>query len=144
MKKLLFALCLSVFTSAAMACTNFAGNYRGEEGVYTVSQSACASVTISDSSGSGTIITDGQFRVSEDNEEARILTAASFVGTNLTIDNRVEYKVPLPPEVPADAIPARIVIVIVKNSAGGLVQTVTIYNSKGQVLGSESSTHPKV
>lgn len=143
MKKFLFALCLSLFTSVAMACTNFSGSYRGEEGVYTVSQSGCASVTISDSNGDMTLITDGQFRVVEDAPEARIMTAASFVGNNLTMENRIEYKVPFPPEVPADAIPSRIVVVVVKNAAGALVQTTTFYNSKGQSLGSESTTHPK-
>ncbi len=143
MKKLLFALCLSLFTTAAMACTDFSGSYRGEEGIYSVTQSGCSNVTISDSSGSSTLITDGNFRVTEDSPEVRVYTAATFVGNNLTLENRIEYKIALPPEVPVDAIPARIVIVIVKDSAGGLVQTMTFYNSKGQVLGSESSTHPR-
>lgn len=145
MKKILFALCFSMFTTAAMACTDFSGRYRDEDSaLYTVSQSGCASITVSSSTGEGTIITDGQFRITDEDEQVRVYTAASFIGVTLTIENRLEFKVPLPPEIPADSIPVKIILVYSKDSAGNLLITTTLYNSNGQVLGSESSTHPRV
>ena len=59
--KLLLALSLSLFASVSMACTDFTGKYRNAESeVFTLQQSGCASVTLTDDTGSATIIADGQ------------------------------------------------------------------------------------
>nr|BDT26810.1 hypothetical protein BHI3_02760 [Bacteriovorax sp. HI3] len=146
--KVVLALCLSLFTffsSAAFACTDFTGRYKNEQNeIYTVSQSACASVTVTGSDGSDTIITDGQFRLSEENEDVRVFTAAAFIGVNLTLNHRIEYKKPLPPEVPPTAIPVKILEVYVKDARGNVVLTTTIFNSTGGVLASMTSLHQRI
>ncbi len=142
--KLLLALCLSLSTSVALACTDFSGKYKNEQEVYTVSQNACASITVTTSEGSGTVITDGQFRLSEQNDDVRIYTAAAFIGNNLTLDHRVEYIQPLPPEVPPTSIPVKMLEVYTKDARGNVVFTTTVYNSAGGVLGSMTSVHQKI
>ncbi len=143
--KVLLALCLSLFTSAALACTDFTGRYKNEQNeIYTVAQSACASLTVTNSEGTQTIITDGQYRLFDENEDVRILTAATFVGANLTLDHRFEYKRPLPPEVPPSAIPLKMLDVYVKDARGNVILTTTIFNSAGGVLASMTSLHQKI
>lgn len=143
--KVLLALCLSLFASAALACTDFTGKYKNEQNeIYTVSQSACASVTVTGTEGAGTVITDGQFRLSEENEDVKVLTAAAFIGANLTLDHRIQYKKPLPPEVPPTSIPVKILEVYVKDARGNVVLTTTIFNSTGGVLASMTSLHQKI
>lgn len=143
--KVLLALCLSLFTTAALACTDFTGRYKNEQNeIYSVSQSACASVTVTDSDGAQTILTDGQYRLSEENEDLRVLTAAAFVGLSLTLDHRFEYKKPFPPEVPPSAIPVKMVDVYVKDAYGNVILTTTLFNSAGGVLTSMTSVHQRL
>lgn len=143
--KLLLAISLSLFTTAALACTNFSGKYKNEQNeVYTVSQSGCASVTLVSSEGTQTILADGVRRVTEENAEVRVSTAASFIGANLTLNHLLELKVPLPPEVPPTAVPKTILEVYVKDARGNIVQTTTLYNSAGTVLNTMTAVHQKI
>lgn len=143
--KLLIALCFSLFASVTMACTDFTGNYRNQQNeVYSLQQSGCASVAIIDNEGTNTIIADGQFRLTEETDEVRILTAASFVGANFTLDHRIEYKMPLPPEVPTEAIPVKMIVIYVKDTAGNIIETTTLYNSLERVLATMTSRHQKI
>lgn len=144
--KTFLALGLSLFATVSMACTDFTGSYRSQQdsSTYSIQQSGCTSITSNTNEGTMTVLTDGQYRVSEDNEHARILTAAKFVGSNLTIDGKIEYKQPLPSEIPAEMIPTKIVMIVVKDSAGNLVTTSNVLNSDDQVLGSTTTTDQKI
>jgi hypothetical protein len=143
--KLLWALSFALFTSASMACTNFSGTYIDDQTkTYTVTQSACESVVVVSSEGSETIIADGVYRVTSEDEQVRITSAANFIGENLTIDGKVEYKTPLPPEVPADKIPARVVEVYTLDSAGNLVMQLSVLNLNNQTITSSTITHQKI
>lgn len=144
--KTLLALGFSLFATVSMACTDFSGAYRSQEDgdVYTLQQSGCESITSNSSDGTSTIITDGQYRLNEEDENVRILTAATFIGANLTLDSKIEYKQPLPSEIPVEMIPAKVVMIAVKDSAGNLVTTTTIYNSTNQVLATSTQTDQKI
>ncbi|MBC7713007.1 MAG: hypothetical protein H7177_06695 [Rhizobacter sp.] len=142
--KFLGVLAFALFTSTAMACTNFSGSYRDEQmGTYTVTQSGCETVTVNSSDGIETIIADGVYRLSSEDEQVRIMSAAMFVGANLTIDGKIEYKVPLP-QVPADKIPARVVTVYNLDSAGNLVMNFSVINSSNQVIANGTTTHQRI
>jgi len=143
--KLLLVLCFSMFATAAMACTDFTGTYLNGEGAKTqIQQSGCASVTFTDANDSGTIITDGQYRVTQDDAEVRVSTAASFVGVTLNFDGKLEYKQPMPPEVPTQSIPKRISVVYSKNASGNVVALMTAYNSQNQVIYSITDSYTKI
>lgn len=143
--KLLLALSLSLFASVSMACTDFSGSYRDEaSNTYTVAQQACYSVTVNNQEGSQTIIADGVYRVTEEDDSVRITSAASFTGADLVIDGRIEYKVALPPEVPTELIPVRAVTTYSLDSAGNLVTSVVVYNSNNQSIGQATQTHQKI
>ncbi|MBC7428057.1 MAG: hypothetical protein H7336_05570 [Bacteriovorax sp.] len=143
--KLLLALSFSLFASASMACTDFSGTYRDESSAtYNVSQSGCATVTVNSSEGTETIIADGQYRVTSEDEQVRVTSAATFVGANLTIDGIVEYKVTLPPQVPADKIPARVVTIYTLDSAGNLVMNLSVLNSSNQVIAQGTMTQQRI
>lgn len=143
--KLLLVLCFSMFATAAMACTDFTGTYRNGEGVKTqIKQSGCASVTFTEANDSGTIITDGQYRVTQDDADVRVSTAASFVGATLNFDGKLEYKQPMPPEVPTQSIPRRISVVYSKNTTGDVVALMTAYNSQNQVIYSITDSYTKI
>lgn len=143
--KLLLVLCFSMFASAAMACTDFSGNYRNGEGVGTqIQQSGCASVTFTGADGAGTLVTDGQLRVSQDDAEVRVLTAATFVGAALILESKLEYKQPFPPEVPTELIATRFTMVFSKNTSGDVVAVSSMYNSQDQVIFSQVDTYSKL
>lgn len=143
--KLLFALCISMFASVAMACTDFSGNYRNGEGQTTqIKQSGCASVSFTNSEGAGTFITDGQFRVTQDDAEIRVLSAAVFVGAALNIEGKLEYKQPIPPEMPSQYIPRKVMVVYTKTASGDVVGVSSIYNSENQVISSQTDTYSKL
>lgn len=143
--KLLLVLCFSMFASAAMACTDFSGNYRNGEGVSTaIQQSGCASVTFSGVDGSGTMITDGQFRVSQDDAEVRVLTSAAFIGETLTLEGKLEYKQPFPAEVPTESITTRFTLVFSKTTSGNVVAVSSFYNSQNQVIFSQADSYSKL
>ena len=82
--------------------------------------------------------------MSEENEDVKVLTAAAFIGTNLTLDHRIQYKKPLPPAVPPTSIPLKILEVYIKDARGNVVLTTTIFNSTGGVLASMNSLHKKI
>jgi hypothetical protein len=136
--KLLFTIAFSLITSAAMACTDFSGTYLNhvENTPYSLSQSGCASITEENE----TIYTDGRYRVIAEDDSVAVSMAASFIGANLTMDSNIEYKIPFPPEVPADMVPTKVVIVYTLDSARNLQSVSTVYNSTGQVLATESGT----
>jgi hypothetical protein len=140
--KLLFTVAFSLFASAAMACTNFSGSYRNDvEGkIYSIQQSGCSSI----SAEGQTIITDGQYRVLNEDETGRVMVAASFVDANLNVDTTIEYKVSIPPEFPEEMIPVKITIIYSMDSAGNLTTLSTAYNSHGQVISSESNTDQRI
>lgn len=143
--KLLLALSLSLFASVSMACTDFSGSYRDEDSnTYTIAQSGCVSATVDDQEGTYSIIADGQYRVTEENDEMKISSAASFQGVNLVIDGKIEYKVAFPPEIPTEMIPVRTLSVYSLDSAGNLVMNIALYNSNNQVIGQASQTHQKI
>ncbi len=143
--KLLLALSLSLFAFSSMACTDFSGSYTDEfSDAYKVSQNACASFSVSSDTEIYSIMTDGKFRVTEENDEARISSAASFSGANLIVEGKIEYKVALPPEVPTELIPVRVVTVYSLDKLGNLVLVTTIYNSKNQIIEQETQTHQKI
>lgn len=143
--KILLTLTLSFFTSAVMACTDFSGSYKDEvASVYSVVQSGCSTVMVNNNEGTETIIADGQFRVTEENAEVRISSAANFIGDNLTIEGRIEYLIALPPEVPVELIPVKFVTVYTLDSAGNLWMNFTIINSKDQVIGESATMHQRV
>lgn len=143
--KLLLALTFLTFSTVSLACTDFSGSYRDETNqTFNVSQSACASVTVNSQEGTETIITDGQYRVTEDSDEVRITSAASFVGANLTIDGKIEYKIPMPPEIPAEMIPVRAVTIYTLDSVGNLIMYIAVYNSNNQVLGEATQAQQKI
>jgi hypothetical protein len=143
--KLLLVLCFSLFASAAMACTNFSGNYRNGEGATTtIQQSGCANVTFTGVDGSGTIITDGQLRVSQDDAEVRVLTSASFIGETLTMAGKLEYKQPFPPEYPTQLITRSFAMVYSKTNSGDVIAVSTFYNSENQVIFSQTDSYSKL
>lgn len=143
--KLFLVLCFSMFASAAMACTDFSGAYRNGEGVKTqIQQSGCANVTFTTVEGSGTLITDGQFRVSQDDAEVRVLTSAAFVGSTLNLEGKIEYKQSMPPEVPAEAIPTRFSLVYSKTNSGDVLAVMSAYNSQNQVIYSVTDSYSKL
>ncbi|MEA9356573.1 hypothetical protein SHI21_10175 [Bacteriovorax sp. PP10] len=143
--KLLLVLCFSMFASAAMACTDFSGNYRNGEGVQTqIQQSGCTSVTFSNVEGTGTIITDGQFRVLQDDADVRILTSAAFVGATLNLEGKFEYKQPAPPEMPSEYIAKRFSMVYTKSNSGDVVAVMSVYNSQNQVIYSLTDSYSKL
>lgn len=144
--KLLLAVCFSMFATAAMACTDFSGKYRDEEmEVYTIEQSGCESITyIEDDGDREVILVDGQYRVSDEDDDVRILTAANFIDDNITFDSKIEYLKPLPPEVPEASIPRTSKLVYTKDASGNLVGVINVYNSAGGVVGTATTTHPKV
>jgi hypothetical protein len=140
--KLLFTIAFSLFASVAMACTDFSGTYltHVERNPYTITQSGCSSIT----EDNQTIITDGQYRVLDEDENVRVLSAASFIGANLTIDSNIEYKVAFPPEIPTEMIPTKIIMIYTLDSARNLQSVTTVYNSAGQVLTTESGTDERI
>lgn len=143
--KLLLVLCFSMFASVAMACTDFSGSYRNGEGVNTqIQQSGCVSVTFSSADGSGTLITDGQFRVSQDDAEVRVLTSAAFVGATLNLEGKLEYKQPVPPEMPTEYIATRFSMVYSKSNSGDVVAVMSVYNSQNQVIYSLTDSYSKL
>lgn len=143
--KLLLALSLSLFATVSMACTDFTGSYRDEDSqAYTVAQSGCSSVTVNDQEGTTIVIADGQYRVTEETDEVIILSAANFIGATLTVNGKMEYKIPFPPEVPTDMIPVRSVSVYTLDSAGNLVIDTSVFNSNNQVLVQSTQTHQKI
>ena len=143
--KLLLAICLSMFASLAMACTDFTGNYRNGEGVDTqIKQSGCSSVTFTGNEGAGTLVTDGQYRMSQDDAEVRVMTAASFVGAALNIEGKLEYKQSFPPEVPTQYIARRFTMIYTKTTSGDVVGTSSVYNSENQVIFSQADTFKKL
>lgn len=144
--KFLLAVCISMFATAAMACTDFTGKYRDDDmDVYTIEQSGCEQVTyVEDDGDRETFIIDGQYRVTDEEDGVRILTAGNFVDATLVFDSKIEYLQPLPPEVPETSIPRTTKLVYSLDASGNLVGTVTVYNSAGTVLATASQTHPKV
>lgn len=143
--KLLLALCFSLFASAAMACTDFSGNYLNSEGVKTqITQSGCTSVTFTSAEGTGTMITDGQPRVTQDDAEIRVLTKAQFVGATLNLEAALEYKVAFPPEVPAQYIPRKAVVIYSKTSSGDVTAASSTYNSQNQLIYSATDSYTKI
>ena len=143
--KLLLAICFSMFASVAMACTDFTGDYKNAEGTNTqIKQSGCTSVTFTNIEGAGTLVTDGQYRVSQDDAEVRVMTAASFVGAALNIEGRLEYKQSFPPEVPTQYIARRFTMVYTKTASGDVVGTSSVYNSENQVIFSQTDSYKKL
>lgn len=144
--KTFLALGLSLFATVSMACTDFTGSYRSQQDndVYTLEQSGCASITANNSEGTSTIITDGQYRLNDQDENVRVMTAATFVDANLTLDSKIEYKQPLPSEIPVEMIPTKVVMILVKDSAGNIVTTSSVYNSTNQVLATSTQTDQKI
>lgn len=144
--KFLLALCLSMFATAAIACTDFSGRYRDEElEVYTIEQSGCSSVTyVEDNGERSTFIVDGQYRLSDEDDEVKVYTAANFVGVTIVFDSKMEYKQPFPDDVPEEAIPRTSKIIYSKDTNGNLVSIILIFNSAGTVIGSATTTHPRV
>lgn len=144
--KFLLAICISMFATAAIACTDFSGRYRDEElEVYTIEQSGCSSVTyIEDSGERSTFLVDGQYRLSDEDDEVRVYTAANFVGPTIVFDSKMEYKQPFPDDVPEEAIPRTSKLIYFKDANGNLVNVIYVYNSAGTIIGSATTTHPKV
>ena len=105
--KFLLAICISVFATATMACTDFSGTYKDETmSVYRIDQSGCTSIAQTNSDGTRVdFIVDGQYRLMEEDEWGTISTAANFVGDTLVFDSKMEYKKPFPTEVPEVVIP---------------------------------------
>lgn len=144
--KILLALCISMFATGAFACTDFSGKYINTElEVYTVEQSGCESVTYIEDDGDRKIyIADGEYRLTEDDEDIRIYTATNFIGDNITLDSKIEYKKPFPPEMPEASITRTSKLIYTKDADGNLIENFYIYNSEGVILGSATTTHPKV
>lgn len=143
--KIMLTIALSLFTSLAFACTDFTGTYRDQEyKVYSVNQAGCSSIVLNNDEGTFSAKADGQFRVSSEDQHARVLTAILFSGKDLIMDHHVELKVALPPEVPVEIIPVRIYSIYGKLGNGDLGVTTTVYNANGQVLSVESSQHQKL
>jgi len=143
--KVLLVLTLSLVTSLAMACTDFTGTYRDQEDkVYSVSQSGCNSLVLNNDAGTFSAQADGKYRISSEDQQARVLTAISFSKKDLIIDHQIELKVALPPEVPTEIIPGRIYTLFGKLGNGDLGVTTTVYNLNGQVLSIESTHHQKL
>lgn len=143
--KLLTGFILFCSISNAFACTDFSGRYLDQENnQYSVAQSGCESLSIINDEGSFTAIADGQFRVSSESDEARVLTAITFSGSDLVMDNHLEFKFSLPPEVPVEVIPVRLLSIYRKVGNGDVAVTTSAYNLNGQFLGIESTTHQKL
>lgn len=144
--KFLLAICISMFATAAIACTDFSGRYRDEEmEVYTIEQSGCSSVTyIEDDGERSTFLVDGQYRLSDEDDEVKVYTAANFVGATIVFDSKMEYKQPFPDDVPEETIPRTSKIIYSKDSYGNLISMIYVYNSAGAVIGRATTTHPKV
>lgn len=143
--KLLLVLCFSLFTSVVMACTDFTGSYRDGEGhIAQIKQSGCVSLTFTNHEGSGAYITDGQLRVSHEDAEIKVLTSAAFVGAALNIESRLQYKQPMPPEMPTQYIPVRAATVFTKSTSGDVVGVSSVYNSENQVISSQVDSYSKL
>ena len=134
-----------MFATAAMACTDFSGSYRDEEQkTYSIKQSRCASVTLTSDEGSASIQADGKFRVTDESDEVKVTTAASFVGTNFTLDSRISYKIEIPPQVPTELIPVKILTIYTKDTSGNLVIQTQVLNSDNDLLGDDTVTNEKI
>lgn len=143
--KVLLGLALSLFASVSLACTDFTGTYKDQESeTYSVEQTGCTSIVLNSNEGTFTTLADGQFRISSEDQQARVLTAVLFSGKDLIMDHHLELKVALPAEIPVEIIPARIYAIYSKLSNGNIAITTTVYNINGQVLGVESSQHQKL
>ncbi len=142
--KSLIGLSAFLFSTISFACTNFSGTYMDlEREIYSVTQNGCESLTVTSEEGTFTALADGVLRVSTDSEEATIMTAVSFSGKDLIMDNYLQFKVSLPPEIPAEVIPVRMYSIYSKLVNGDVSITTTAYNMNGQVLGIETGIHQK-
>ncbi len=143
--KTLIGLSLVLFSNIALACTDFTGTYLDQEReTYSVAQNGCESLTLTNNEGSFNVLADGQLRVTNESEEATIMTAVSFSGRDLIMDNHLQFKVSLPPEIPVEVIPVRMYSIYSKLPNGNVSITTTAYNLNGQVLGIETAIHQKL
>ena len=143
--KSLIGLSVFLFSTVSLACTNFSGSYLDlDRETYTVSQNGCESLTLTTDEGTFTALADGVLRVSNESEEATILTAVSFSGKDLIMDNHLQLKVSLPPEIPVEVIPVRMYSIYSKLVNGDVSITTTAYNLNGQILGIETGIHQKL
>ena len=138
--KLLLPLFLFSFSSITLACTDFSGNYLDDDlHPYAIFQDGCNSFKIA-STG---YIADGKFRVKEESAAIKIITASTFIEDYLQIENILEYKIPFPPEMPLELIPAKYITLYTTGSSENLAIDTTVYNKNGDVISSENTIHQK-
>jgi len=146
--KAIFALSLTVIVSSSYAatCTNFSGKYHNPAAkVFTIEKGSCDSFIQTEEDGSRTTIpADGQFRVTEENNEVKVLTAGKYVGENFMIESKIEYKVSIPSEYPSDSIPSRSTVIYSKDAKGNVQDSTTVFNSEGKTIGVQNSYYPKI
>lgn len=141
--KILITLCLSLFASIALACPNLSGSYLDSDNTpYRVIQNDCSSVIVNEGNSSQTILTDGNYRVMEQDAQMRLLAAAQFNGNTLEIKSRLEYLIDIS-QYPADQLPGRINMIISKDSVGNLVQDISVYSLTNLLLQNSRVIHYK-
>lgn len=138
--KLLLPLFLFSFSSITMACTDFSGNYLDDDSnPYAIIQDGCNSFKIA----STAYIADGKFRIKEESAAIKIITASTFIEDYLQIENILEYKIPFPPEMPLELIPAKYITLYTIGWSENLAIDTTVYNINGDVISSENTIHKK-
>ena len=138
--KLLLPLFLFSFSSITLACTDFSGNYLDDDlHPYAIFQAGCDSFKIASTS----YIADGNFRIKEESAAIKIITASTFIEDYLQIENILEYKIPFPPEMPLELIPAKYITLYTIGWSENLAIDTTVYNINGDVISSENTIHTK-
>ena len=95
MKFLIIALA-TIFSASALACTDFSGTFRNDDGsISTITQNACESLTITQDQISYTLINDGKSHLSLEHDlviDGRVVghfqmySSMSFVDSTIVVD----------------------------------------------------------
>lgn len=98
---------------------------------------------MTDADGEQIFLADGKFRVVEESDEMRVSVSSKFIGSNMTVEFRIEYLIKPSPQIPEDLIPTKILSIYTLDAAGNLKMTTTVYNKNDQVMTSDTTIDTK-